>query len=196
VSSPLLLAPLLAVHLASPGAGAFREIGAHGLVVRGHATDHVGVAEATLEVRGRGISQTLRVERRGVSAWTLLASVEIIDANFDGYPDVVLSLGEVFLFDSASRRFTATSPLARSLASLTNVTFDATKKMITARNIGPSNPSRVTYTIDGARLRVIDSCRFVNPGAERVGTLVRSHGGEATYTKLRLAPGDVEPCGL
>jgi hypothetical protein len=196
VSSPLLLAPLLAAHLASAftPSGAAREVNAHGLVVRAAATENRGLTEATFDVRGRGISQQVRVERRDVSAPMLLASIEIVDANFDGYPDVVIR-ESVFLFDPRARHFSATSPLARSIASLPHVTFDGAHKTITTRDVGPSNPSRVTYVIDGVRLRMIDSCRFVNPSAERVGTLVRTHGGEATYTKLRLAPSDVEPCG-
>jgi hypothetical protein len=180
-----------------------REVRARGLVVRVSATERAGVTRGELDVRANGIVQHIDLTDRNVPAEALLASVDIVDANFDGHPDIVVvrELGakwtrvDVFLFDPKSHHFAATSGLSRAIATLSNATFDATHRTITTRDVGPSNPSRVTYAIDGASLRMVDSCRFINPGAEHVGTLVRTHGTESTYTKLRLSPFDVEPCG-
>ncbi len=202
MSSPLLVAPLLAAHLVTPIHT--REVRAHGIVVRATASLEGGGTHAELEIRGEGAAQRIDLGRREVSADALLASIDVIDCNFDGHPDVAVlrELGstwskvDVFLFDPKTHRYTVTSALSRALGSLSNASFDAAKKTITTHDIGPSNPSRVTYAVDGGNLRVVDSCRFINPGLERVGTLVRTRGATSTYSKLRLGPSDLEPCGI
>jgi hypothetical protein len=200
--SPWLLLPLLAAHLVAPVQA--RVLKAGGLVVEvSTSAGGQGNVIADLEVRGRGVRQHIRLEPRAMDAQRLLASVEIVDANFDGHPDIVVvrdwgakwEASDVFLYDPAGHRFTNASPLARSLSELANVTFDVAHHALVARSIGPSNPSRVTYTVTANRLRVVESCRFINPVNARVGTLVRSHGAETTYTRVTLSPVDVEPCG-
>lgn len=202
MSSPLLVAPLLAAQLVTPAHA--REVRARGIVVRATATTtDDGATRGELEIRGEGGVQHVELGRREVSPEMLLQSIDIVDANFDGHLDVVAirefgakwSKVDVYLFDPKTHRYTATSALSRALSSLSNPKFDPTHKIITTYDIGPSNPSRITYGIDGSRLHTLDSCRFVNPGASHVGTLIRSHGGESTYTHLRLSAGDLEPCG-
>ena len=195
----MLLVPLLAAQLASPAL--VREVRAGGLVVRTAARASEGGLEAEIDVRGPGVVQRIRLGKREMSAQMLLGSVRIVDANFDGHPDVVVlrewgakwSAVEVFLYDPATRRFSSASPLAHALSGLTNAEFGP--HSITTHDIGPSNPSAITYVIERDRLKVADSCRFINPMNERTGTLVRSHGAHTTYTHVRLGPGDVEPCG-
>jgi len=202
VLSALLVAPLLAAHLALPLHA--REVRAKGIVVRASATERAGVTHAELDITAKGVAQHIELGERNVGADVLLRSVDIVDANFDGHPDIVVlrELGakwsriDVFLFDPRARRFTQSSGLSRALSSLSNAMYDGAHKTITTRDIGPSNPSRITYAIDGSHLRVLDACRFINPGAERVGTLVRTHGAASSYTKLSLSSFDVEPCGL
>lgn len=197
--SPMLLVPLLAAQLASPSL--VREVRGGGLVVRAAARAQGDALDAEIDVRGPGISQRIRLGRREMSAQRLLSSVRILDVNFDGHPDVVVlrewgakwaSL-EVFLYDPATRRFSSGSPLARALSGLSNADFG--HHAITTHDIGPSNPSSVTYVIEGDRLRVTDACRFINPMNEHSGTLVRTHGAHTTYTHLVLGPGDISPCG-
>ncbi len=201
MSSVLFVAPLLAAHLTMPAHT--REVRGSGLVVRAAATESHNETSAQIEVRAAGASQRITLDHREVSAERLLASIEIVDANFDGHPDVVVlresgakwgSL-DVFLYEPRTRRFSNASPVARALSRLSNATFDGAHHAITTRDIGPSNPSRVTYAIDGVSLREIASCRFLNPTDARVGTLVRSHGGASTFKTVRLGSIDIDPCG-
>ncbi len=220
----LLVAPLLAAQLTVPTARSMtlagkggeaaryqlavplhaREVRSKGLVVRASASESAGVTRAELDVKAKGVAQHIDLGERSVGADALLRSIDIVDANFDGHPDIIVlrELGakwsrvDVFLFDPGTRRFTQSSGLSRALSSLSNATFDSAHKTVTTRDFGPSNPSRTTYAITSNTLRTVDSCRFVNPAAERVGTLVRSHGAVSTYTRLSLSPFDVEPCGL
>lgn len=201
MSSVLFVAPLLAAHLFAPAHT--REVRAPGITVRVAATEERGETAAQIEVRASGVTQTLTLEHRGVSAERLVSSVGIVDANFDGHPDIVVlrefgakwGAVDVFLWDARTRKLSNASPVARALSRLSNVTFDGARHTITTRDIGPSNPSRVTYAIDGVSLRELASCRFLNATDARVGTLVRSQGGAATYKTVHLGPMDVDPCG-
>ena len=189
MASVLFVAPLLAAHLISHGHS--REIRAHGVVVRASATEQGGTTRAELDVTVHGKTQHIALESRERNALGLLTSIEILDANFDGAPDVSVAR-EIFLWDG--HRFTSDLPLARELSRLESATFDARSRTITTRVLGPSNPSRFTYSIDRGALREIASCRFINPIDPNVGTLVRTRGEHATYTKTRLAPGEGDPC--
>ena len=201
MATVLALAPLLVTQLFT--AGEFREVHGHGLVVRAVAHETKDGTDARLEIR-RGAAAPQRIELRGrdPGASMLLHSIEIVDANFDGHPDVLVmrEFGakwfsvDAFLFDPHTGRFTASSPLARALAALANATFDARHRAITTRDIGPSNPSRVTYAVDRGRLREIASCRFLNPIDPRVGSLVRKTGEHTTVTHVRLGASDISPC--
>ena len=191
--SPLMLVPLLAAHLASPAL--LREVRGDGLFLRAAARTVDGAIDAELDVRGPGISQRIRLGKRPVetaTAQALLASVRIVDANFDGHPDVLV-LRDVFLYDPVARRFSNGSPLARALSELPNAEFG--RHTITTHDVGPTNPSATTYVIEGGRLKLAESCRFINPMNQRTGTLVRTQGAHTTYTHVRLGPGDVDPCG-
>ena len=180
--SPLFFAgPLLVAHFVTPS----REIRSHGIVV--HATP------TEIEVTAHGTTQRIPLGSHGISPWMLLQSIEIVDANFDGSPDISV-LRDVFLWDG--HRFTNDSHLARELSNLSNATFEPRTHTITTRNIGPSNPSRITYTVDRSGLRELTSCRFLNPMDEHVGTLVRTRNGHATYTKARVGANEQDPCAL
>jgi len=194
-------APLLAAHLFS-GAQT-REVAARGVVVRAFARDHGREpTTATLQIRRGGVTQTIDLRPRDVGASMLLGSIAIVDVNFDGYPDVTVlrEFGakwgaiDAFVYDPRARRFRATTPIARSIARLTNASFDEKRHAITTHYAGPANPERVTYAVDHDRLRVVASCRFLNPLDPRVGTLVRTRGGRTTYTKVRLGSTDLDPC--
>ncbi len=102
--------------------------------------------------------------------------------------------GDVYLYDARTRRFSNASPLAAELARVPNARFDAATRTVISRTAGASNPSRVTYAIERGSLREIAACRFLNPTEARVGTLVRSRGGKTTYTPVRLAPSETDPC--
>lgn len=201
MSSVLFVAPLLAAHLTMPAHT--RELRGSGLVVRAAATESHAETTAQIEVRASGVSQKLTLERREIGAERLLASIEIVDANFDGHPDLVVlresgakwGAVDVFLYDVRTKRFSNASPIAHALSRLSNATFDPAHRIVTTRDIGPSNPSRVTYAIEGASLRETSSCRFLNPTDARVGTLVVSHGGASTFKTVRLGAMDVDPCG-
>ena len=204
MSSVLFVAPLLAAHWFAPAET--REVHASGVVVRAVATDGRDGASARLEVRAHGRSQTITLEHREISAARLLASIEIVDANFDGQLDVVVlrefgakwGASDVFVFDARTQRFTDALPIARALSRLSNATFDGAARVVTTHDIGPSNPSRVTYAIDGPSLREVASCRFLNGGlphaGARVGTLVQSRAGKTTYKTVRLSAFDIDPC--
>lgn len=189
MASVLFVAPLLAAHLISHGQS--REIRAHGVVVRATATESGGVTHAELDVRSGGATQHVTVDSRDLGALRLLASIEVLDANFDGRLDVRVG-SDVYLSDGHA--LSKDSPLARELSRLGNARFDARARTITTRSTGPSNPSRVTYVIERSTLREIASCRFLNPMDPHIGTLVRTRGEHATYTKTRLAPGEGDPC--
>lgn len=202
MSSVLFVAPLLASYLLAPAQT--REVHGRGVVARVVASEEGhGRSSAQVEMRRGRRTQLLAIEARGVSAAMLLRSIELVDANFDGNDDLVVlrefgakwSASDVFLFDAKSGRFSNASPLARSLSRLANATFDGERKTITTRDIGPSNPSRITYAVDASDVREIDACRFLNPIDARVGTLVRSRGTHATFTKVSLGMADVDPCG-
>jgi len=183
-----------------------------------------GTVTARLDVKAEGATQTIDLRPRAMSPEMLVGSVQIVDANFDGHPDIVVlrefgakssrtpersegsvanvewGQSDVYLFDPRSRRFSNASPLARELGRLSNVTFDALHQRITAHDIGPSHPSRQVYTLAGGGLRLAESCTFLNDRDEHVGTLVRSRlvGGavRSSFTKVSLGPTDVDPCGL
>jgi hypothetical protein len=196
-----LVAPVLAAQLFT-GAHT-REVRARGLVVRAVAREDARGTSARLEIRRGAAAQTIDLAPRDVGADTLLASIAVVDVNFDGRPDVTVlrELGakwgavDAFVFDARTRRFSDESPVARAIGRLSNATFDPAHATITTHDIGPSNPSRVTYKIEHGVLREIASCRFLNPFDEHVGTLVRARGGHVTFTKLRLGAVDVDPCG-
>jgi hypothetical protein len=201
MSSPLFLVPLIAANLAAPVHA--REVRASGVVLQAAAYESEGlVSNAEIDVRARGVAQRIRLGHRDVSVQMLLGSVRIVDANFDGYPDIVVLRDrgakwgklDVFLYDPKTHRFSNDLPLAAEISRLSNVEFDVAHHEITTRDIGPSNPSSTKYVVDGSRLRIVDSCRFINPMNDRTGTLVRTHGAQATYTNLRLSASDVEPC--
>jgi hypothetical protein len=194
VQSTLFIAPLIAAHLATPVHT--REVRAQGVVVRvaADANDH-HVSGADLDVSGRGAHQRIHLGARDASAAALLGSISVIDANFDGHSDIVVRRDAVYLWDAKTARYTPSTTLARALSDLDNPTFDATRRTITTREVGPASPSRVTYVVEGDHLRAVESCRFINPIDPHVGTLIRTHGAESTYTKLRLSPFDVDPCG-
>ena len=196
-----MFAPLLAANLFTMGQA--REVRGHGLTVLATAREGRRGTDAQIEIRRAGSApQRIELRDRETSAAMLLQSIEIVDANFDGHPDVRVarefgakwSASDVFLYDPRTRRFTASTPLARAIGRLANATFDARRRTITTHDIGPSEPSRVTYAVEGAALRETSSCRFLNPFDARVGTLVRTSGGRTTLTKLRLAQSDVSPC--
>lgn len=199
--SPLMLLPLLAANLASPAH--VREVRAAGLVLHVAAFTSAGaVSDAEIDVRGRSGVQRIHLGQRDMDAAMLLSSVRIVDVNFDGYADVVVlrewgakwSAVDVFLYEPGAHRFSNRSPLARALSGLQNAEVVAAQHVIKARSVGPSSPSSTTYAIDGARLRIVESCRFINPISERTGTLVRVRDAQTTYTHLRLSPSDIEPC--
>ena len=201
MATVLALAPLLVTQLFT--GAQFREVRAHGVVVRATAHETKDGTEARLEIRrGSGAPQIIELRGRDPGASMLLHSIEIVDANFDGHPDLVVvrEFGakwfsvDAFLFDPHTGRFSASSPLARAIGALANATFDARHAAITTRDIGPSSPSRVTYAVDRGRLREIASCRFLNPFDPRVGTLVRKTGEHTTVTHVRLGSSDVAPC--
>jgi hypothetical protein len=201
MASPLVLLPLLAANLASPGV--VREIRGAGLVVRTAAYARDGRTEGEIDVRGPGIAQRIRLRRDvTIGPHMLIASVRIVDANFDGHPDIVMlrdwgatyGMLDVFLYDATTRRFTNASALARALSHLANADIVPAHHAITTHDLGPSNPSSTTYAIDAGRLRIVESCRFLNGMSDRSGTLVLTRGAHSTYTHLRLAPGDVAPC--
>jgi len=196
----LFVAPLLAAHLYAQAHA--REIRAHGVVVRAAASESRGETSMKIELHARGKSQTIALDHRELGADRMLASIEIVDANFDGHPDVIVlresgakwGSYDVFLFDPSTSHFSSASPLARSLSQLSNATFDVARRVVTTRDIGPSNPSRVTYAIEGAQLREIASCRFLNATDAHVGTLVQSRAGKTTYKTLRVGAFDLDPC--
>ena len=201
MATVLMFAPLLAAHLFTMGQA--REVRGHGLVVRAVAREHRGATDATIEIRrGHEAPQIIELRGREIGPALLLASIEIFDANFDGVADVPVlrehgakwASVDAFLFDARTHRFADSSPLARAIGGLANARFDARHRSITTRDLGPSNPSRVTYAVEGAALHEISSCRFLNPFDARVGTLVRKNAGRVTVTKLRLAETDVSPC--
>lgn len=197
----LFVAPLLAAHLFAPGH--VREVRAAGIVVRAAASETRGDTSARLEVRTHGRSQTIAIEHREVGAEMLLGSIEIVDANFDGHPDVVVlreagakwGRADVFLYEPHTGRFSNASPVARALSHLSNASFDVAHRVVTTRDLGPSNPSRVTYAIDAGALHETSSCRFLNEGDARVGTLVRTSSGHTTYRAVKLGALDLDPCG-
>ena len=193
-------APLIATHLFS---GAQQhEVSGHGIVVRAVARTVHGETEARLEIRrGRSV-QTIDLHGREVAPAMLLQSIAIVDVNFDGHPDVTVlrewgakwGARDAIVFDPHTQRFTTTTPIARAIARLANATFDETHKTITTRDIGPSNPERVTYAVEHDRLRTVSSCRFLNAFDPRVGTLVQTTGARTTTRTVRLGPIDVDPC--
>jgi len=193
-------APLVAAHLAT-GAHV-REVSGHGVVVRAVAREVHGETEARLEIRRGRAVQTIDLHHREIGALILLQSIAIVDVNFDGHPDVTVlrELGakwgasDAFVFDPRTSSFTSASRIARAIGNLTNATFDEKHQTITTRNIGPSNPERITYAVERDRLRVVSSCRFLNPFDARVGTLVRTTGRRTTYQELRLGASDLAPC--
>ena len=93
----------------------------------------------------------------------LLRSIAIVDVNFDGHPDVTVlrEFGakwgalDAIVFDPHTQRFTTATPIARAIARLANATFDEQHKTITTRDVGPTNPERVTYAVDHDRLRAV-----------------------------------------
>jgi len=187
--SPLVfVGPLLVAHFVTPT----REVRGPGIVVRATAGE--------IDVRAHGTTQHIHLEPRDASPAMTLQSIEIVDANFDGAPDITVlrefgakwGASDVFLWDG--HRFTKDTPLARALSRLPNAMFDARTSTVSTRSIGPSNPSRITYAINAGTLHEVASCRFVNPTNARVGTLVRTTHARATYTKLTLGPTDVDPC--
>jgi hypothetical protein len=189
--SVLLFAPLLAAHILTQGET--REVSGHGVVVRAAAALKDGRTSAQLEIRAFGAKQRIDLPPRACTPQALLASIAVVDANFDGTLDVVVS-GDVYLYDARARRFSNASPLAAELSRVPNARFDAATHTVISRTDGASNPSRVTYAIDRGSLREIAACRFLNPMESRVGTLVRSRGGHTTYTPVRLAPSESDPC--
>ncbi|HEY1955713.1 MAG TPA: hypothetical protein VGH28_08870 [Polyangiaceae bacterium] len=200
MATVLVFAPLLAAQVFAMGH--VREVRAHGVTVRAVAHDHRNGSDAEIEIRRGGPSQVIELRGREIGAAMLLQSIEIVDANFDGHPDVLVmrefgakwSSSDVFLFDPRTQRFSATSPLAHAIGALANTTFDARRRTITTHDIGPSDPSRVTYAVEGQSLRETSSCRFVNPLDLRVGTLVRKTGERTRVTHVRLGASDVNPC--
>ncbi len=209
----IVLGPLLVAHtLAATSQVALpqREIHRGAVTVRATARGAKdGGAVGQLEItRGREPTQTIELRPREMSPEMLVGSVQLVDANFDGHLDVVAlrefgakwGASDVYLFDPRTRRFSDASPLARELGRLANATYDAQQRRITTHDIGPSRPSRQVYTVSGDGLRMTESCTFLNDHDERVGTLVRSRlvGGavRSTFTKLRLGPTDVDPCGF
>ena len=201
MATVLVFAPLLAAQVLAMGHA--REVRGHGLTVRAAARDTHHGTDAQIEIRREGASpQRIELRGRDLGAIALLQSIEIVDANFDGRPDVLVvrefgakwSSVDAFLFDARTHRFSASSPLARAIAHLANASFDERRGTITTRDIGPSDPSRVTYVIRGERLSEISSCRFLNPLDPRAGTLVRKNGEHTTVTHVRLGTSDVNPC--
>jgi hypothetical protein len=193
--------PLVAAHVAS--GVQTREIARRGVVVRAEAReDAAGRTHARIRIRRGRTVQTFELSPRYVDASMLLESIAIVDVNFDGHADVTVlrEFGakwgalDAFVFDARRGRFSATSRIARAIASLTNATFDEKRRAITTHDIGPSNPERITYAVDHDRLRVVASCRFLNPFNPRIGTLVRTRGSRTTTTTVRLGPADVDPC--
>ena len=166
-----------------------------------------GSATARLDVKMPGVSQSIELRPRWVSPEMLISSVQLLDANFDGHPDLVVlrefgakwAASDVYLFDVRTHRFSDGSPLAREMSRLPNVGFDAKLGHVTSYDSGPNRPSRQVYDVAGASLRLTESCAFLNDGDEHVGVLVRSRlaGGamHSTYTKLHLGPSDLAPCG-
>jgi hypothetical protein len=191
MASVLFFAPLLAAHILMQGET--REIGAHGVAIRAAAAVRDGHTVAQLEVRAFGTKQRIDLPPRASSPEALLASIEVVDANFDGAPDLVVG-GDVYLYDARAHKFSNASPLAAELSRVPNARFDAQARTVISRTSGASNPSRVTYAIERGSLREIAACRFLNPTEARVGTLVRSRGGHTTYTPVRLAPSESDPC--
>ena len=201
MATVLVFAPLLAAQVLAMGHA--REVRGHGLTVRAAARDTRHGTDVQIEIRRDGAAaQRIELRGRDLGAIALLQSIEIVDANFDGHADVIVGreLGakwisvDAFLFDARTHRFSASSPLARAIGQLANASFDERRRAITTRDIGPSDPSRVTYAIRGERLSEISSCRFLNPLDPRSGTLVRKTGARTTVTHVRLGTSDVNPC--
>jgi hypothetical protein len=173
-----------------------------------------GATIGRLDVRVGRASQRIELEPRWVSPQMLVASVALVDANFDGHPDLVVlrefgatssrapgnvGASDVYLYDPHTRRFSNASPLARSLGHLANATFDEPHRRVTTHDIGPSRPSRHAYTVAGNALRLVESCTFLNDTDPHAGTVVHSTlvGGQVhtTFHRVRMSPSDIEPCG-
>ena len=207
----LIIGPLLVAHVLASTSEATLP---HRHLHRGAITvDAVGRPQADgstvgrLEVKMPGASQSIELRPRWMSAEMLAASVHMIDVNFDGHPDLVVlrefgakwAASDVFVFDARTHRFSDASPLARELSRLPNVGFDAKRRLVTSYDIGPNRPSREVYDVTAGGLHLTESCAFLNDGDPRVGVLVRSRLADgamhATYTRLRLGPSDLAPCG-
>jgi hypothetical protein len=139
---------------------------------------------------------------------------EMRDVDFDGHPDllVVRDFGakwaryDVWLFDLRSEGF-VTTPLARDLSRLDNLTVDPARRRLYAYSIGPADPSQSVYRIEGGRLKLVEECVFHNSdipaGQEskdpRSGVLVvraPRQGRMVTLTQrtMRLAGEMPDPC--
>jgi len=223
----LIIGPLLVAHALASTAEAtlpHRHLHRGSITVDAVARPRAdGTATGRLDVKMPGVSQSIELRPRWMSAQVLASSIRIVDVDFDGHPDLVVlrELGakssrtpersegavanegqrasDVYLFEPRTHRFSDASPLARELGRLPNLGVDAGHRHVTSYDIGPNRPSREVYDVTAGGLRLTESCAFLNDGEEHVGMLVRSRlaGGamHSTYTRLRLGPSDLAPCG-
>ncbi len=163
------------------------------------------VAEhAFLEIGGpRGVQTTPIPVSEPAAA--VLASLELVDLDFDGWLDVRVlrergakwATHTARLFDPRSQGL-VDGEIPRKLASLPNVEVDAEARLLVSRTIGPADPSFAAYRPEGGDLALVRSCVFrTELGAAARGTLVVTENGrERRFAGVELPRGFPERCEL
>jgi hypothetical protein len=185
------------------------------LVVHAEARDGPdgGMASArlTLARKGEVPFQVIDVQNAGVSAQLFLSSLALEDLDFDDWTDLrgVADFGakwgtyQVWLFAARQGKFVE-NRLARAMGRLVNLTVDPERRELMAFTIGPSQPSRDTFKVEGGKLVTFERCRFDNDqiGQGNVGELVirrRVDGKLKVVERRTLSTQDqpyLNPCAI
>lgn len=138
-------------------------------------------------------------------AAAVLASLELVDLDFDGWLDVRVlrergakwATHTARLFDARSQRL-VDGEIPRKLAGLPNVEVDPEARLLVSRTLGPADPSFAAYRPEGGDLALVRSCVFKTElGVAARGTLVVVEGGrERRFAGVELPKGFPERCDL
>jgi hypothetical protein len=131
---------------------------------------------ATIEITSSKAARTLPLGSLAVHESLVLASLELVDVDFDGYLDlrVLKERGATwtkhayFLYEKSTDSFVA-SPLAQQISRIANVTVEPKRERLTTQRLDTVDPSYASYAVIAGALKLERECtvtRILGDAAE------------------------------